>query len=383
MTARSGPLAGLLVADFSRVLAGPLASMFLGDLGATVVKVERPGTGDDTREWGPPFVGTMSTYFAAVNRNKRSVTLDLADEADQALARELCRRADVVLENFVAGRLAAFGLDAAAVLRENPGAVYCSISGFGSGPGAGLPGYDFVVQAVGGLMSLTGPADGPGTKVGVAIVDVVTGLHAVIGVLAALRERDRTGLGQHIEVNLLSSLLASLVNQASAFVNGAKVPRAMGNRHPSIAPYETVATADAPLVLAVGNDRQFVRLCEAIGRADLAGDPRFDRNSGRVTHREELVAELERTLHSGTAAHWASLLQAAGVPCGPVNALDDAIALATTLGLAPVVTLAGDPGPALSTVANPIRLSRTPVDYACGPPELGRDDAAIRAWLAS
>jgi crotonobetainyl-CoA:carnitine CoA-transferase CaiB-like acyl-CoA transferase len=372
-----------VVADFSRVLAGPLASMFLGDLGATVVKVERPVTGDDTREWGPPFVGSMSTYFAAVNRNKLSVTLDLDDERDRALAKELCRRADVVLENFAVGRLAAFGLDAATVLEENPRAVYCSISGFGSGDGAQLPGYDFVAQAVGGLMSLTGPADGPASKVGVAIVDVVTGLHATIGVLAALRERDRTGLGQHVEVNLLSSLLASLVNQASGFVNGAEVPRAMGNQHPSIAPYETVATADAPLALAVGNDRQFARLCEAIGRPDLATDKRFSRNRDRVAHRPALVTELERTLHGGTAAHWAVLLQAAGVPCGPVNGLDEAIALATTLGLAPVVDLANATGQPLSTVANPIRLHRTPVDYACAPPELGHDDAAVRAWLSA
>jgi crotonobetainyl-CoA:carnitine CoA-transferase CaiB-like acyl-CoA transferase len=369
-------LRGVLVADLSRVLAGPLASMFLADLGATVIKVERPGSGDDTRSWGPPYVGTMSTYFASVNRNKRSVTLDLTDETDAGLARELCRRADVVIENYRSGRLAAFGLDAQAVLRANPGAVYCSISGFGSG--ADLPGYDFVAQAVGGLMSLTGSPDGPPTKVGVAIVDVLTGLHAVVGILAALRERDRTGDGQVVEVNLLSSLLASLVNQGSAYINGAAVPTRIGNRHPCIAVYESVVAADAPIALAVGNDGQFARLCQAIGRPELVADERYARNADRVANRTELVAELEKTLRQGTAQHWTALLTEAGVPCGPVNDLAGAVDLAQSLGLTPLVSF-----PEVTTIANPIRLSRTPVDYVAPPPPLGADDAAVREWLAS
>ena len=238
------PLDGLLVADFSRVLAGPLASMFLADLGATVIKVERPGSGDDTRSWGPPYVGTTTTYYTSVNRNKRSVTLDLTDSGDLELARRLARRADVLLENYRPGKLAEFGLDAATVAGENPRLVYCSISGFGTGAGAHLPGYDFVAQAVGGLMSITGEPCGSPAKVGVALVDVLTGLHATIGILAALRERERSGHGQVVGVNLLSSLLSSLVNQGAAYINGAGVPSAMGNKHPSIAPYETLQTRD-------------------------------------------------------------------------------------------------------------------------------------------
>jgi formyl-CoA transferase len=353
--------------------------MFLADLGATVVKVERPGVGDDTRSWGPPYVGAMSTYFASVNRNKRSVTLDLSDATDASLARELCRRADVVIENYRVGRLVDFGLDAGTVLGTNPGVVYCSISGFGSGAGADLPGYDFVVQAAGGLMSLTGSPDGPPTKVGVAIVDVLTGLHAVVGILAALRERDRTGAGQHVEVNLLSSLLASLVNQGSAYLNGAGVPARMGNRHPSIAVYETVETADVPIALAVGNDGQFARLCATIGRMELVADQRFSTNAGRVAHRAALVTELEQTLRGGSAAHWTGVLTKGGVPCGPVNDLAGAVALAQALELNPVVSF---PEAGIATMANPIRFGRSRVDYVGPPPQLGADDAAIREWLS-
>ncbi len=375
-------LDGLVVADFSRVLAGPLASMFLADLGATVIKVERPGLGDDTRQWGPPYVGAMSTYFTSVNRNKQSVTLDLADPADQALARTLAARADVLLENFRPGRLAEFGLDHESVRRTNPGLVYCSISGFGSGPGADLPGYDFVVQAVGGLMSITGQPGGEPTKVGVALVDVLTGLHATIAILAALHERQRGGEGQLVEVNLLSSLLGSLVNQGAAYLNGSGVPAAMGNRHPSIAPYETLATKDRPLAVAVGNDRQFRVFAGVLGRPDLADDERFATNSARVRHRERLVALLEDALRARTAGEWAPLLQAAGVPCGAVNDLSAAYDLATRLGLAPVAAFpAGTGGPAIATPASPLRLHRTPVRYHRPPPALGADSAEVRRWL--
>jgi len=378
VTSSEPPLTGLLVADFSRVLAGPLATMFLADLGATVIKVERPDVGDDTRAWGPPYVDGTSTYFTSVNRNKRSVTLDLDDPDDRELARTLAGRADVFVENFRPGRLAAFGLDHASLAGANPGLVYCSISGFGSGPGAERPGYDFLVQAMGGLMSITGAAGGEPTKVGVALVDVLTGLHATIGILAALRERDRSGAGQLVEVNLLSGLLGSLVNQGAAYVNGAGVPSAMGNRHPSIAPYETLATADAPLAVAVGNDRQFAAMAAALGRPELAADVRFATNPARVVHRDALVAELERTLATQPAAEWSARLAAHGVPAGPVNDLAAAFALAEQLQLDPVVQL----GP-FATLANPVRLGRTPVRYHRAPPPLGADDAAVRSWLAA
>jgi crotonobetainyl-CoA:carnitine CoA-transferase CaiB-like acyl-CoA transferase len=377
------PLSGLVVADFSRVLAGPLASMFLADLGATVIKVERPGVGDDTRAWGPPYVGSMSTYYTSVNRNKRSVTLALDNPDDLVVAHRLAGRADVMLENFRPGKLADFGLDAPAMLRSNPGLVYCSISGFGSGTGADLPGYDFVAQAVGGLMSITGQPGGEPTKVGVAIVDVLTGLHATIAILAALRERDRTGRGQHVEVNLLSSLLASLVNQGAAFINGGGAPTAMGNQHPSIAPYETVPTQDNPLAIAVGNDRQFAQLCEVLAIPDLATDSRYASNSGRVGNRDALIAEMEAVFKTDKSATWTRRLQAAGIPCGPVNDLAAAVELARNLGLDPVAKFpdAAD-GIGIATLASPLRLAASPIQYHRAPPELGQDSEEVRAWLA-
>jgi crotonobetainyl-CoA:carnitine CoA-transferase CaiB-like acyl-CoA transferase len=375
------PLSGLLVADFSRVLAGPLASMFLADLGATVVKVERPGTGDDTRAWGPPYVGAATTYYTSVNRNKRSVALDLSDPGDLRLATRLARRADVLLENYRPGKLAEFGLDAATLTAGNPGLVYCSISGFGTGAGADLPGYDFVVQAVGGLMSITGEPGGPPVKAGVALVDVLTGLHATIGILAALRERDRSGRGQVVQVNLLSSLLGSLVNQGAAYINGAGVPSALGNRHPSIAPYETLRARDAPIAVAVGNDRQFAALATCLDRPELAADPRFAANRDRVANRAALVAALESALSRRDAVDWTDRLQRSGVPCGPVNDIGAAIDLAARLGLNPVVRHPSEEECGIATLANPITLARSPVRYRSAPPELGADDGAVRAWL--
>lgn len=377
---RPGPLQGVLVADFSRVLAGPLASMFLADLGATVIKVERPEAGDDTRAWGPPYVGSASTYYTSVNRNKRSVTLDLAHPGDLALARRLAGRADVFIENFRPGKLAGFGLDAGTLAASHPRLVYCSVSGFGAGPGADLPGYDFVVQAVGGLMSITGQPDGPPTKAGVALVDVLTGLHAAIAILAALRERDRSGQGQHVEVNLLSSLLGSLVNQAAGYINGGGVPAAMGNQHPSIAPYETLATKDVPLAVAIGNDRQFAAMAGALGRPDLAENERFSTNPDRVLNRAALVAELESVLATRSAAEWTYHLQARGLPCGPVNDIAQAIALATRLGLDPVVRLRAAEGE-IATIASPLLLHRTPVRYRRAPPTLGADTDEVKSWL--
>ncbi|HVG64547.1 MAG TPA: CoA transferase [Actinomycetota bacterium] len=374
----SGPLAGLLVADFSRVLAGPFATMLLGDLGADVVKVEHPDGGDETRAWGPPFHHDVSTYYLAVNRNKRSVALDLKDEQGRRAARALAGRADVLVENFKAGALERLGLGFEELGRDNPRLVWCSISGFGREAGAELPGYDFLVQAMSGLMSITGPPGGEPTKVGVALVDVLTGLYAFGGVLAALRERDRTGRGQRVEVSLLGSALASLVNQASSYLCTGRPPRAMGNRHPSITPYETLATADRPLVVAVGNDGQFARLCRVLGLPEAAADPRFATNADRVRHRDELAALLERALAARGAADWAADLTGARVPCGLVNDVGEAFALAERLGLGAVVEAGGVP-----QVANPIRLPSSPASYRLAPPALGEHTAEVLRWLAA
>jgi crotonobetainyl-CoA:carnitine CoA-transferase CaiB-like acyl-CoA transferase len=369
-----GALDGLLVADFSRVLAGPYATMLLGDLGAEVIKVERPGVGDDTRAWGPPWAPTgpggadESTYFLGVNRNKRSVALDLHSEAGRNEALALAQRADVVIENFKPGAFEVMGLGYDAVSIANPGVVYCSISGFGEGAGADLPGYDLLVQAAGGLMSVTGPAPGEPTKVGVALVDVVTGLHATVGILAALQHRATTGEGQRVTVNLLSSLLSALVNQSSAYVAGGVVPSIMGNQHPSIAPYATFPTADKDVVLAVGNDAQFRRMVDLLGCSELADDERFATNPARVQHRDELRALLIPALAKRGADEWFTRLMAAGVPCGPINGIDEAVALAASLDLAPVVEVEGVP-----TVAHPIGFSRTPASYRRRPPVLDGD----------
>jgi crotonobetainyl-CoA:carnitine CoA-transferase CaiB-like acyl-CoA transferase len=373
-----GALDGLLIADFSRVLAGPYATMLLADLGADVVKVERPGSGDDTRAWGPPWdAHGQATYFESVNRNKRSVALDLKDPVGRALARKLAERADVVVENFIPGALPALGLGYDDVRRVNPAVVYVSITGFGSGGGASLPGYDLLVQAMGGLMSVTGPEPGHPTKVGVALVDVVTGCHAALGILAALRHRERTGEGQRVEVNLLSSLLSAMVNQSGGYVGAGAVPGILGNRHPSIAPYETFDAADRPLVLAVGNDTQFGALVACLGRPELARDDRFATNPDRVENREALVDELQSLLVGGTAEDWTTRLTAVGVPCGPINDVAQAVSLAASLGLDPVART-----DAVATVANPLRLSATPPSYRNPPPQLDADGPQVRDELA-
>lgn len=367
--AAPGSLDGVRIADFSRVLAAPYATMLLADLGAEVIKVERPDGGDETRVWGPPWSGDgESTYFLSVNRNKESRVVDLRSEEGRRAARELVAGCDVVVENFRDGTMERLGLGYADLSAEHAGLVYCSITGFGSGEGASLPGYDLVAQAVGGLMSVTGsPESGP-TKVGVALVDVITGLHATIGILAALRHRDRTGQGQRVEVNLLSSILSALSNQASTYVTTGQVPRAMGNVHPSIAPYELLATADRPLAVAAANDKLFTLLARGIGRPELVEDPRFATNSDRVAHRAVLVAELEDALREQTADHWFTVLSAAGVPCGPINDLGQAFALAESLGLEPVVAIPRAGRAAEPTVANPISLSVTPATYRTAPP---------------
>lgn len=376
-----GALDGLLVADFSRVLAGPYATMLLADLGATVVKVERPGSGDDTRGWGPPFAADgQATYFQAVNRNKRSIALDLTDPADAEVATRLADTADVLVENYRPGSLKRFGLDAESVCARNPRAVYCTITGFGSGEGAALPGYDLLVQAMGGLMSITG-TDQP-TKAGVALVDVLTGLHATVGILAALQHRERTGEGQQLEISLLGSLQSSLVNQISSVLGAGTVPTYLGNAHPSIAPYEVFRAADRPMILAVGNDGQFARLVEVLDRPDLASDSRYATNTARVENRTTLVATIEEVLSTRGADEWQGLITAAGVPCGPINDIAQGIALADSLGLNPVIDIA-DPrrSEPHRQIANPVDYSATPVAYRSAPPDLDEDRSEVLRLL--
>ena len=367
-----GALDGIRVADFSRVLAGPLATMILGDLGADVIKIERPGTGDDTRAWGPPWsTDGESSYYLGANRNKRSVALDLKDADDIAFARAIALRADVVIENFRPGVMARIGLDHDSLAAERPSLITCRIAGIGRGD---IAGYDFLAQAMGGLMSITGEADGEPHKIGVALVDVMTGLHTAIGVLAALRHRDRTGEGQLIEVDLLSTTLFALANQASNWLTAGVVAERMGNRHPSIAPYETVRAADGPFVIAVGNDDQFRTLCDVLGEPALASDERFVTNAARVTNRDPMVEALEGALAVADAATWIERLHAKGIPCGMVNQVDQAFALAREVGLDPVASF-----PDVDTVANPLSFSRTPATYRMPPPHLGEHDDEIRA----
>lgn len=390
-TTTRGPLSGIRVADFSRVLAGPHATMILADFGADVIKIESP-EGDGTRQWSPPVnaVG-QSTYFAGVNRGKRSVVCDLRSDEGIALARELAATADVVIENFKPGTMDKFGLGYDAVAADNPGVVYCSISGFGDAAGRDLPGYDLLVQAVGGLMSITGQSDADGgepTKVGVALVDILTGLNSVIGIQAALRARDTedsptSGRGQHVKVTLLGSLLSALANQASSTLETGRAPGRMGNAHPSIAPYETFAAADQEVALAVGTDGQFARLCEVLGVPELATDARFADNPSRVAHRLELKALLEERLAARTAGEWIDAFTAANIPAGRVNTIAQALDLAETLGLEPVAeTRAVDPEGeerVLRSVATPISFSATPSRYTTPPPGLGEHAGA--EWL--
>lgn len=376
-----GALDGVRIADFSRVLAGPLATMILADLGADVVKIERPGAGDDTRAWGPPWAADgESSYYLSANRNKRSVALDLRDPSDLAAARTLALAADVVVENFRPGVMARHGLDHDTLATEKPSLVTCRIAGLGRGDVAG---YDFLAQAVGGLMSITGDPDGEPRKVGVALVDIMAGLHAAIGILAALHHRDRTGEGQLVEVDLLSTTLFALANQASNWLTAGVVPGRLGNRHPSITPYETFHAADAAFVIAVGNDGQFRILCEVLGEPPLADDERFTTNAARIANREALVAEMERLLAVASADEWVDRLSAAGIPCGRVNDVQQAFAQAQTLGLDPVAVLERADGARVATVANPLHLSRTPASYRMAPPRLGEHTDQVRTTIST
>jgi crotonobetainyl-CoA:carnitine CoA-transferase CaiB-like acyl-CoA transferase len=373
-----GALEGLLVADFSRVLAGPLCTLTLGDLGADVVKVERGPIGDDTRTWGPPFVEQGSTYYLGLNRNKRSIALDLAEPGDAALARRLADRADVLVESFRPGTIDRLGLGYEVVAATNPRIVYCSISAFGSGEQAArLPGYDLLLQAMSGLMSVTGEPDGRPLKVGAALIDMICGLYATTGVLAALQARERSGRGQRVEVSLMDSALAGLLNQASAHLLAGVVPGRLGNRHPSIAPYETFRAADGDFAVAVGNDAIFTRLCAAIERPELAADERFATNAARLERRDELGEILESAFASAPATDWVQRLSEAGVPAGPINDIGAAFAFAEALGLEPVWEVDGVRG-----VRSPLRLADTPAAARRRPPALGEHDDELRAWLA-
>jgi crotonobetainyl-CoA:carnitine CoA-transferase CaiB-like acyl-CoA transferase len=376
----AGPLAGLLVADFSRVLAGPYCTMLLADLGADVIKVESPG-GDDTRSWMPPSAEDgVSTYYLAINRNKRSVALDLTSQAGRGLALELARRADVLVQNFKPGGLAKYGLDYESVSAVNPAVIYASISGFGTAGGRDLPGYDLIVQAMSGLMSLTGDADGPPYRAGISVFDVIAGLHTTIAVLAALNHRNATGEGQHLDASLLASAMSGMVNQTSAYAAAGAVPFRMGNAHPSLFPYEPLPTADDPLIVAAGNDGQFRRLCRAIGAPELADDPRFEHNSGRTANRELLRPLLAEKLAAKTAGEWFDQLNAAGVPCGPINTVDKGVAFAEKLGLDPIVT-AGSGDRTRLAIRHPVAFSKTPASYPLAPPALDEHGDEIRAWL--
>jgi crotonobetainyl-CoA:carnitine CoA-transferase CaiB-like acyl-CoA transferase len=340
-----------------------------------VIKVEGPG-GDDTRTWMPPVRDGVSTYYLGINRNKRSIALNLKDPADLAAAQELARRADVLIENFKPGGLSRFGLDFETVQASNAKIIYASISGFGSGLGADLPGYDLMVQAISGLMSLTGDPDGSPYRAGISVFDVMAGMHATIGILAALHARRETDKGQHVEVNLLSSALSGLVNHSSAYVAGGTIPFRMGNAHPSLFPYEPLPTADGELIVIAGNDGQFRKLCQVLELPELPDDPRFGRNQDRTANREQLRPILVERLAKRGKDEWFRDLLAAGVPCAPINTIDGGVALADELGLNPVIEAGGVP-----SVRNPITFSETPPRYELPPPGLDEHGEEIRAWL--
>ena len=393
-SAGSGALAGLRVLDLSRVLAGPWSSQLLGDLGADVVKIERPGSGDDTRAWGPPWltgadgqVTGESAYYLCANRSKRSLTVDISEPNGQGLVRQLAQRADILIENFKVGGLKSYGLDYESLNALNPRLIYCSITGFGqSGPYASRPGYDFLVQGMGGLMSLTGRPEGAAgsgpMKVGVALTDILTGLYASVGILAALAFRERTGLGQHLDLALLDVQVAALANQASNFLVGGITPGRLGNAHPNIVPYQDFRTEDGHMIIAVGNDSQFGSLCKTLGHAEWAGDERFIANPRRVAHRADLVELIQAATMTRTTAEWVSVMEAAGVPCGPINSIDKVFADAQVQARGMRIDMEHPAAGQVPLVANPIRMSESPVEYRLAPPLLGADSEAVLSdWL--
>lgn len=384
MSAPDGPLARVRVLDLSRVLAGPYCTMFLGDLGAEVVKVEQPGSGDDTRGWGPPFAGGESAYFLSVNRNKKSVTLNLKAAEGQALLRRLARKTDVLVENFRPGTMERIGLGEKDLRAENPGLVYASLSAFGAqGPMKDLPGYDLIVQACGGLMSVTGTPDGEPTKVGVAIVDIVAGLMLGNAIVAALFAREKTGAGQKIETSLLEACVASLVNAGSNYLIGGKVSGRWGNAHPNIVPYQSFRTADGYLVVGVASEPIWCRFCRAIGKSDLIEDPRFRRNADRVEHRTELVRILSATFSERDSETWMRVLNEAEVPCAPVQTIDRVFHDPQVIERQMVVEIDHPTAKTVRLAGIPIKMSTTPPAVRLPPPLLGQHtDEILRSWLA-
>jgi crotonobetainyl-CoA:carnitine CoA-transferase CaiB-like acyl-CoA transferase len=376
MSAEKTPLEGILVADFSRVLAGPYCTLLLADLGAEVIKIERPGSGDDTRAWGPPFVASDAVYYLGLNRDKKSIALDLNSAEDREVARNITRRADIVVENFTAGIMSRFGLDYESVSRLNPGAIYCSITAYLDRPE--IPGYDLLMQASSGFMSITGPVGGPPSKIGVAALDVLAGLHACVGILAALSVRQKTGRGQLVRAGLFESSVASLVNQASNYLIGGVVPHHAGNEHPNIVPYQSFEASDDAFVLAIGNDKLYQSMCDAIGRPDLGRDPRFSTNGSRVTHRVELTAHLDAVFRTETVAHWMDVFSRAKVPAAPVRTLD--AVFSSPEGQHTLLTI---PDPRRDTelmmVKSPFEISDNPTRRNHQPPPtLGEHTAEIR-----
>ncbi|PWS36417.1 CoA transferase [Falsiroseomonas bella] len=384
-----GPLSHIRVLDLGRIMAAPWATQILADLGADVIKIERPGAGDDTRAWGPPFLkaedGTPTKeagYFLAVNRGKRSVTLDIAKPEGQAIVKRIAETADVVVENFKAGALAKYGLDAASLRAQKPSLIYCSVTGFGQdGPRRDQAAYDFMIQAMGGLMSVTGERDGAPQKVGVPIVDLMTGMYATVAILAAIANRERTGQGETIDLAMLDVQAGFLANQAMNWLVGGKVPHRAGNRHPNIQPQDVFPAKDGHIVLAVGNDGQFAKLCEAIGRPDWAADPRFMKNQDRVRHEAALTPLLADRFRDFTRAELTALLDAAGVPCGPINSVPDVFADPQVLHRQMLRELPHPLAGRVQQVVNPIRLQDAPLTFETPPPTLGQHTAEVLGEL--
>jgi len=370
-------LNGIRVLDLSRVLAGPYCTMVLGDLGADVIKVESP-EGDETRGWGPPFSEGESAYYLCINRNKRSIIVDFKTEDGRRIIHELIKRSDVLVENFRPGTLARFSLDFEAASAINPNLIYCSITGFGqTGPLRDKPGYDFMIQAMGGLMSITGEPDGEPMKVGVAVTDLFAGQNAVIAILAALQARTQTGKGQHLDISLFDSQVAMLANVASNYLISGNLPKRYGNAHANIVPYQSFQASDAWFVVAVGNDRQFAKLCEVLGKQEFANEERFSSNSERVKHRDELISLLKPVFLTKTSREWLSMLEAAGIPCGPINALDEVFAMPQVEAREMLLHMKHAETGALRLVGSPLKLSATPVEYRLPPPELGQHTEEI------
>jgi formyl-CoA transferase len=386
-------LGGLVVLDLSRILAGPTATQLLGDFGATILKVENPKTGgDDTRSWGPNYAldkngerTDLSAYFMAANRNKQSIAVDLSTEKGQSVVRQLAARADVVIENYKPGGLKKYGLDHETLCAAHPGLVYCSISGFGqTGPNRDKPGYDLMAQGYGGIMSLTGAADGPPMKVGVGIADVMCGMYATIGILAALRHRDATGEGQHIDLSLVDAQMAWLINEGTNYLTSGKLPKRQGNAHPNIVPYEAFACRDGHILVAVGNDAQFVRFCDAVGLSALANDTRFATNLDRIEHRDVLIPMITTQLADLPKTEVVERLEAVKVPVGPIHTVGEALGSDQAKARGTVVEVAHPDvqGGYVKLLANPLKLSRTPVRYRSAPPRFGQDTDEILATLS-